>query len=91
MAQESENSGESTSQSGYEEIAGIGGPADIAAELEENDRDRDSIYQSDSIQRNLAPYFNWKRELKEKYGLSFGASTYLLYQQANSSPGEDDA
>jgi len=90
-AQESENSGASTSQSGYNDIAGIGGPADIAAELEENDKDRDSIYQSDSIQRNLAPYFNWKRALNDNYGLSVGASAYLLYQQANSSPGEDDA
>ena len=90
-AQESESPDESSSQSGYDDIAVIGGPADIAAELEENDRDRESIYDFDSIQRNLAPYFNWKRELNEKYGLSFGASTYLLYQQANSSPGEDDA
>jgi len=90
-AQENTSSEESTSQSGYDDIAGIGGPTDVAAELEENDRDRDSIYEFDTLQRNLAPYFNWKRGLNEKYGLSFGASAYLLYQQADSSPGEDNA
>ena len=90
-AQETETSGESTTQSGYEDTPGIGGPDGVAEALQENDKDRDSIYQFDSLQRNLAPYFDWKRGLKEKYGLSIGASAYLLYQVADSSPGEDDA
>ncbi len=79
------------SQSGYDDIAEFGGPESVSTRLKENDAERESIYQFDNMQRNLKPYFEWKREIKEDHDLAIGASFYLLYQKASASlPGEDD-
>jgi porin len=88
---ESEAEAESTSQSGYEDLPEFGGPESVTSELKRNDADREAIYQFDGLQRNLAPYFDWKRRTRDENGLALGFQFYALYQKANSSlAGRDD-
>ena len=79
------------SQSGYADLPEFGGPESVSAQLKEADRERESTYEFDGLQRGLAPYFDWKRDLKEDLGISLGFHFYALYQNASSSlPGRDD-
>jgi porin len=90
IGQDAETS-QTSSQSGYEDIVELGGPESVGTRLKENDAERESVYQFDNLQKNLAPYFDWKRRVKQDQGVAFGASFYLLYQKASDSlPGEDD-
>jgi len=72
-------------QSGYDDIPEFGGPEAVSSQLKNNDEEREFVYQFDSIQRGLAPYFDWKRSVNDDHGLSMGFSYYLLYQQASDS------
>ena len=88
---EAEEAKSQKSQSGYEDIDEFGGPESVGTQLKENDENRDADYLFDGLQRGMAPYFDWKRSISEKHGVSFGTSLYLLYQKASDSlPGEDD-
>jgi len=91
VAQKSQASTEDGTQSGYEDIAEFGGPESVGNELKRNDAVRETRYQFDGLQRTFAPYFDWKRRVKEERGVSFGTSLYLLYQKASDAlPGQDD-
>jgi porin len=95
FAQDSDNgaaaSSQEVTQSGYQDLPEFGGPEGVTAELKRNDADRESIYQFDGLQRNLAPYFDWKRRQQDENGFAMGLQYYLLYQKATASlAGEDD-
>lgn len=91
FAQETEAPADDTTQSGYGDIPEFGGPESVGTRLKENDEDREADYMFDGLQRGMAPYFNWKREVNDEHGVSVGASLYLLYQKASDSlDGEDD-
>ena len=77
-------------QSGYEELGKFSGPEDVNSRLVDNDKKRESTYSFDNIQRNLKPYFDWKRGVNDEHGVSLGSSVYLLYQKAISDLGGDD-
>lgn len=84
-------SGEQASQSGFEDIPEFGGPESVETRLRENDEERESVFEWESLQENMASYFDWKRRVNEEHGVKFGTSLYLLYQKASDSlPGEDD-
>jgi porin len=78
------------SQSGYEDIPEFGGPEAVSSQLKKNDDDREFVYQFDTLQRGLEPYFDWKRSINDEHGLSMGFSYYLLYQQASESLASQD-
>lgn len=82
---------EPQSQSGFTAGVGLGGPDGVTEELARNDEHRESTFEFDGIQRAFGGYFNWKRQLKEDYGVSFGFQYYLLSQYANTSQGDKDA
>jgi porin len=86
---ESETESDGT-QSGYTDLGKFGGPEDVEARLRENDKERESTYEFDNLQRSLKPYFDWKRGVNDEHGVSVGSSLYLLYQKANSDLGGDD-
>ena len=97
FAQEAAEEGEEpaadveVTQSGYEDLPQFGGPESVTAELKRNDAERESIYQFDGLQRNLAPYFDWKRRQQDENGFAMGFQYYMLYQKASDSlAGEDD-
>jgi porin len=72
-----------SSQSGYDEIIQFGGPDGVSGQLRSNDSLRAARYDSEWLQNTWTPYFDWKRELKNRYGLAFGFNTWLLYQGAS--------
>jgi len=91
LRQEEGTADSGDSQSGYEDITEFGGPESVGTRLKENDAERESRYRFDGLQRALGPYFDWKRDVKEDHGVSFGTSLYLLYQKASDSlPGQED-
>ena len=78
-------------QSGYEKLPEFGGPESVSRQLKQADEDRAAMYRFDGLQRNLAPYFNWKRRINDEYGIALGFQFYALYQDASSSlVGRDD-
>jgi hypothetical protein len=82
MAQEA-----GSTQSGYEAVAEFGGPESVSRQLERADESRDSLYDWSFFDG----YFDWKRQIKEDYGVSFGLHFYGLSQKASGSlPGRDD-
>jgi porin len=82
VAQEADNS-----QAGYQDIPEFGGPESVTEQLKRADETRDALYDWPFFDG----YFDWKRQVNEEYGVSFGLHFYGLYQQASDSlPERDD-
>jgi porin len=82
VAQEADNS-----QAGYQDIPEFGGPESVTEQLKRADETRDALYDWPFFDG----YFDWKRQVNEEYGVSFGLHFYGLYQRASDSlPGRDD-
>ena len=78
---------EPSSQSGYDEDGQVGGPESVSELLRRADEVRDSLYDWPVFDG----YFDWKRQINEDYGVSFGLHFYGLMQQASDSlPNRDD-
>jgi len=83
LAQENDQEG----QAGYEDVPEFGGPESVGSLLKRADEDRDSLYDWPLFDG----YFEWKRQVQDDYGVSFGLHFYMLGQQASDSlPGRDD-
>ena len=78
-------------QAGYENIPVFGGPEGVSGQLKQADEVREARYQFDGLQRAFEPYFDWKRQLKDEFGVAFGFQYYLLPQYASASQDENDA
>ena len=66
---------------------GFGGPDQVERQLEDDDADKESIFELGFLQ----PYFAFKSRLKEKAGLGFGLDYSTAYFGASESPGEKHA
>ena len=74
-------------QAGYTNIPAFGGPESVTEQLKRADLTRDAMYDWPFFDG----YFDWKRQIKDDYGVSFGLHFYGLFQQASDSlPGQDD-
>ena len=74
-------------QSGYEDMPEFGGPESVTEQLKRADESREAMYDWPFFDG----YFDWKKQIKEDYDVSFGLHFYGLYQRANNSlPGRDD-
>ena len=80
-----------SNKSGYKNVPEFGGPNSVVGTLKEDDTVKESLFRFDGMQRLLKPYFDFKAQVKEDYGLAFGADYTALYQWANKSPGSNDA
>jgi len=60
----------------------IGGPTDVPATLEENQRRKASAFSWPSVDRMLEPWLQWKASLNERYGFNLGTDYQVLYSQA---------
>ncbi len=79
------------SQSGFDKLREFGGPESVSTQLRQADEEREAVYQFDGLQRNLAPYFDWKRRINDEHGVALGIQFYALYQNASDSlAGRDD-
>ena len=76
-----------TGQAGYEDVPAFGGPESVTEQLKRADATPDAMYDWPFFDG----YFDWKRQIKDDYGVSFGLHFYGLYQRASDSlPGEDE-
>jgi len=91
QSQEGEGDQPDATQSGYRETPGFGGPESVSQQLALNDQKRDSKYRFNTMERAFAPYFDWKRQLNDEFGVSFGFQYYLLPQYATSSRADNGA
>ena len=82
-SQESNSSSISTSASS------LGGPSSVDSELQEDARDKDSVFEG--IDRALKPWFEFKEKVNQDIGLQFGLDYSILYQGLTDSLGEDEA
>jgi hypothetical protein len=74
-------------QAGYEDMPEFGGPESVTEQLKRADELREAPYDWPFFDG----YFDWKRQVDDDYGVSFGLHFYGLYQKANNSlPGRDD-
>jgi porin len=74
-------------QAGYEDMPEFGGPESVTEQLKRADESREAMYDWPFFDG----YFDWKKQVKEDYDVSFGLHFYGLYQRANNSlPGRDD-
>jgi porin len=74
-------------QAGFEDSLGFGGPEGVGPSLAQADELRDALYEWAFFDG----YFDWKGQVDDDYGVSFGVQFYSLFQQAGESlPGEDD-
>ena len=74
-------------QAGFEDSLGFGGPEGVGPSLTRADELRDALYEWPFFDG----YFDWKGQVDDDYGVSFGVQFYGLFQQASESlPGEDD-
>jgi porin len=70
----------------------INNPGSIAERLRRDEAPKEYLFPTPGISELLKPWYAWKAELDEKYGLRFGISATHLYQWASDTVGpEDDA
>ncbi len=61
------------------------GPENVEHQIEKRNHQKTLFEGPQSLQT----YTQWKKDLKKKHGLSFGASAIMLYQNANNTTGSD--
>lgn len=67
--------------------AQFGGPDSVSVEI---DRSYDLIKVDDAPPGALESYFDWKKQLNEDSGLSFGLHGYWLYQNISETSGDEN-
>jgi len=70
-------------KSGYRGRPGIGGPASVGGQIEEDDEVKEPAVRIPEIDAFIKPWFDWKRGLNEKYGFQLGLDYNVLYQGAS--------
>ena len=77
----------SDGQAGFQELAQFGGPESVTEQLRRADERRDALHDWPLFDG----YFDWKRQVNDDYGVSFGLHFYGLFQKASDSlPDRDD-
>ena len=93
-SQRDEKAGEARSsenRSGYQDVPQFGGENSVAGQLKKDDEVTETVFRFDTLQRRLNPYFDFKKDVNQKYGVAFGTDYTLLYHGANESLGADQA
>jgi len=73
---------ESQAETGSERKRRFGGPDQVDNQIIEDESSVSWLLK----ERLVEPYFEWKKSLQEKYGLSFGVDYTGVYLKANNSP-----
>lgn len=87
----SEAEGSTPTLSGYPEASGMEMGDSVTEDLAQDDRDLGGVLSFPRVEKFFQPWFDWKRNLNDKYGLKLQMSYQALYQEADESPGEDIA
>jgi porin len=74
-----------------QERRNLAGPDAVENQLKTDAKPKVPVFRFDGLQRFLAPYFDFKKQLAEDHGFSFGLDYTGAYLKASESPGEDEA
>ena len=69
----------------------VAGPLDVAVILDENDREKDSLFVFEGVDNFLRPWLDFREGLNEEHGFRLGVDYQVLAQGASRSLGEDEA
>ena len=83
--------GDGQFQAGLDDVPESGGARSVGAQLAEDDAVKETVFRFDSIQRGLAPYFDWKRGLEDEHNLALGMDYTGLYYGASGDLGGEDS
>ena len=86
-----ETEGSAPTKSGYTAGASLEGGDSVTEDLAQDDLAVGSVLHFPRVEQFFAPWFDAKRKLNERYGLKLQFSYQALYQDADESPGEDEA
>ena len=64
----------------------FGGPDSVSGDLERTYQKQETLLEGSPLQS----YYDWKQEIQDEQGFSFGLSGYWLYQAASDGLGEED-
>jgi len=78
------------SQSGYDKIAGFGGPDGVSAQLKQADEIREPLFAWEGPGRWFKPWYDWKAKIKEENGVALGFFFSVLGQKASDSTTDKD-
>lgn len=79
------------SLSNYQNASGLGGPSSVNNELKEDTQQQKKESLLPGIDAVFQPWFEFKENLAEDIGLTFGIDYNFLYQKLSDSPGFDEA
>ncbi|HAC62438.1 MAG TPA: porin [Cyanothece sp. UBA12306] len=75
--------------SNYQKASGLGGPSSVNNELREDAQKKESLFPE--IDETFQPWFEFKENLSQDIGLTFGVDYNFLYQNLSQSAGLDEA
>ena len=79
------------SKSGYEGDESFNSPSSTINQLKNDNDAREPLVNFESIDEGLEPWFAFKRDLDERYGLKLGFAATGLYQYSTEAEDESDA
>jgi porin len=78
-------------KSGYDNEEGFAGPGSTTSQLEVDDEEKATAFRFPKIDETLQPWFDFKKDINERYGLQMGLAYTTTYQHADETlPGNDD-
>jgi len=83
LAEEFIPSDQKPHKSGYKQQKKFGGPASVAAQLEEDDRIKEPALRLPAFDDFFKPWFEWKKTQNKNNGLQLGTDYTTLYQSAS--------
>lgn len=76
-------------QSDYGSVSSFGSASGVAENIKQSNVARESLYKVDILQRTFSPWFDWKKDVYEKHGLTLGANAYWLFQGSDDSQSDE--
>jgi porin len=83
--------GTDQSRSGYGNLPQFGGPKSVGAQLQSDNEIKQPIFDLKDVHRAFKPYWNFKKQLVDRYGFAFGGDYNALAEVADKSMGENSA
>ena len=69
----------------------VAGPLDVTTTLDENDREKDSLFVLEGFDNFLKPWLDFRQNLNDEHGFRLGVDYQVLAQSASRSLGEDES
>lgn len=75
----------------YHNVPQFGGPGSVGSQMQSDDQVKKSPFHFKGLTRYLMPYYNFKSQVNQQIGLSFGSDYAMLFQGATETRDENYA